>query len=90
MFFPACARRFGLGRPALLAEGRDEAAEGGMLASALQVLQKARTEHPLAACLCSPNLSSLFQLHAPSGCMATWVQQKDWVWYTAVTELSRR
>ena len=42
MFFPACTRRFGLGRPALLDEGRDEAAEGGMLSSALQVLQKVR------------------------------------------------
>lgn len=46
VFFPACARRFGLGRPALLDEGRDEAAQGGMLASALQVLRKVRSRSP--------------------------------------------
>jgi hypothetical protein len=50
IFFPACAERFGLLSPGLLAESRDEDVEQGMLHSALQILEEASPMTPQALC----------------------------------------
>ena len=50
IFFPACAERFGLLSPGLLAESRDEDIEQGMLHSALQILEEANPMSPQALC----------------------------------------
>lgn len=50
IFFPMCAERFGLLSPGLLAEGRDEDGEQGMLHSVLQILEEASPMSPQALC----------------------------------------
>ena len=71
IFFPVCAERFGLLSPGLLAEGRDEDGEQGMLHSALQILEEASPMSPQALCSfrnqCKSSAPPMLEIGWPEG-----------------------